>query len=251
MGDLFLSTGADRAADNERAMLEMTAYMAGRLGGLMSDVDPASEDVGLLSVIAANAVRRQTGLEEAALLAASVVIAGWETTAAAIGGFLFRLLTAREQGGDTLYRLLAAQPHRIPGAVEELLRTTPGTAFESAQPRRAAREVDLGGVRLRAGDLVIPAVDRANRDPDVFEDPEHIDFQRTPNHHLAFGGGPHVCLGAPLARLELTTALRELTRRFPDARLHHAPHDVVWNTATSIRHPVALWLDLAHQEPER
>ncbi|WP_338742898.1 cytochrome P450 [Actinomadura luteofluorescens] len=250
-GDMFLSTGADRASDNERAMLEMTAYMAGRLGGLMSDVDPASEDVGLLSVIAANAVRRQTGLEEAALLAASVVIAGWETTAAALAGFLFRLLTTRELGGDTLYRLLVAQPHRIPGAVEELLRTTPGTAFESAQPRRAVREVDLGGVRLRAGDLVIPAVDRANRDPDVFEEPEHIDFQRTTNHHLAFGGGPHVCLGAPLARLELTTALRELTHRFPDARLHHAPHDVVWNTATSIRHPVALWLDLAPWEPER
>ncbi|MEV0667330.1 cytochrome P450 [Actinomadura luteofluorescens] len=250
-GDMFLSTGPDRAAENERAMLEMSAYMAGRLGGLMADADPGSEDGGLLAVIAGNAVRRQTGLEETALLAASVVIAGWETTAAAIAGFLFRLLTTREHGGETLYRLLVAQPARIPGAVEELLRTTPGTAFESAQPRRVAREVDLGSVRLRAGDLVIPAIDRANRDPDVFEDPEHIDFQRAPNHHLAFGGGPHVCLGAPLARLELTTALRELTRRFPDARLHHAPHDVVWNTVTLIRHPVALWLDLAPPEPER
>ncbi|SNS56899.1 cytochrome P450 [Actinomadura mexicana] len=248
-GDMFLSTGADHAAENERAMLEMSAYMAGRLGGLMADAEPGPEEADLLAVIAGNAVRRQTGLEEAALLAASVVIAGWETTAAAIAGHLFRLLTTREDGGDTLYRLLAAHPHHIPRAVEELLRTTPGTVFESAQPRRAVREVELGGVRLREGDLVIPAIERANRDPDVFEDPEHIDFRRAQNSHLAFGSGPHVCLGAPLARLELAVVLRELTRRFPAARLHHAPHDVVWNTGTSIRHPAALCLDLA--APER
>ncbi|MEV4003314.1 cytochrome P450 [Actinomadura sp. NPDC049753] len=248
-GDMFLSTGDDRAAENERAVLEMSGYMAERLGGLMADAEPRSEEGGLLSVIAANAVRRRTALEEAALLAASVVIAGWETTAAAIAGFLFRLLTTREDGGETLYRLLAAHPDRISGAVEELLRTTPGTAFESAQPRRAVREVELGGVRLREGDLVIPAIDRANRDPGVFEGPDRIDLERARNPHLAFGAGPHVCLGAPLARLELTTVLRELTRRFPDARLHQAPHDVVWNTVTLIRHPAELWLDL--HPPER
>ncbi|WP_141576443.1 cytochrome P450 [Actinomadura sp. WMMA1423] len=242
-GDMFLSTGPDRAAENERAVLEMSGYMAERLGGLMADARPGSEEGGLLSAIAANAVRRRTGLEEAALLAASIVIAGWETTAAAIAGFLFRLLTTR-QDGETLYRLLAARPDRVPGAVEELLRTTPGTVFESAQPRRAVREVELGGVRLREGDLVIPAIDRANRDPGVFDGPGHLDLQRARNPHLAFGAGPHVCLGAPLARLELNIVLRELTRRFPDARLHHAPHDVVWNTVTLIRHPAALWLDL-------
>ncbi|WP_329091755.1 cytochrome P450 [Actinomadura citrea] len=250
-GDMFLSTGADRAAENERAMLEMSAYMAGRLGGLMVDAEPRPEEGGLLSVIAGNAVRRRTSLEETALLAASLVIAGWETTAAAIAGFLFRLLTTRKDGGETLYRLLVAHPHHIPRAVEELLRTTPGTAFESAQPRRAVRAVELGGVRLREGDLVIPAIDRANRDPDVFEEPEHVDFQRTRNSHLSFGSGPHACLGAPLARLELAVVLRELTRRFPDTRLHHAPHDVVWNTVTSIRHPAALWLDLASSERAR
>lgn len=58
-----------------------------------------------------------------------------------------------------------------------------------------------------------------------------------------------MCLGAPLARLELTTVLRELTRRFPDARLHHAPHDIAWKTVTLIRHPAELWLDL--ETPER
>lgn len=98
---------------------------------------------------------------------------------------------------------------------------------------------------------MIPAIDRANRDPDVFEEPEHVDFQRTRNSHLAFGSGPHACLGAPLARLELAVVLRELTRRFPDTRLHHAPHDVVWNTVTSIRRPAALWLDLASSERAR
>lgn len=187
---MFLSTGEDRAAENERAVLEMSGYMAEPLGGLMADAEPGSEEGGLLSVIAANTVRRRTSLEEAALLAASLVVAGWETTAAAIAGFLFRLLTTRQDGGETLYHLLAAHPDRIPGAVEELLRTTPGTTFKSAQPRRAVREVELGGVRLREGDLVIPATDRANRDPAVFEDPERIDLGRARNPHLAFGTGP-------------------------------------------------------------
>lgn len=104
----------------------------------MAEPDPGSGDGDLLNMIAANAVRRQVRLEDAAVLAASLVIAGWETTAAAISGFLFRLLSNTGDNGKTLYSLLSDHPDRIPGAVEELLRTTPGTVFDSAQPRLAA-----------------------------------------------------------------------------------------------------------------
>ncbi|NDU74705.1 cytochrome P450 [Actinomadura sp. DSM 109109] len=158
------------------------------------------------------------------------------------------MLTTRAGDGDTLYGTLVGRPQLIPGAVEELLRTTPGTAAESAQPRRTVREAELGGVRLRKGDLVIAALDRANRDPDVFEDPGRIDVRRTPNPHLTFGTGPHARMGAPLARLELAVVLEELTSRFPDARLHDAPHDVVWSS-TTVRRPAELWLDLAPAAP--
>ncbi|NDU74704.1 hypothetical protein GWI34_19035 [Actinomadura sp. DSM 109109] len=86
-GDMFLSTGPDRAAENERAMTEMVVYMAGHLGGLMAGEEPGSREGGLLAAIAGSA-GGDGGLEEAALLAASIVIAGWETTAAAMASFL-------------------------------------------------------------------------------------------------------------------------------------------------------------------
>ncbi|MFI0486989.1 cytochrome P450 [Actinomadura sp. 9N215] len=244
-GDLFLSTGPDRDADHERAVREMGAYMGTRLARLMADPNTDSADGNLLDVIAANAVRSQVGLEDTAVLAAGLVIAGWETTAAAISSFLFRLLTTTGKDGETLYTLLGRHPDSIPGAVEELLRTTPGTIFDSAQPRRAVSATDLGGVRVREGDLLIPAIDRANRDPGKFGAPDQLDFQRPRNAHLSFGTGPHVCLGAPLARLELCVVLEQLTRRIPEARLSHSRDEVVWNDITIIRRPAELWLDLA------
>ena len=85
--------------------------------------------------------------------------------------------------------------------------------------RRAAEDVELAGVRIPTGTLVVANTASANRDPDVYEDPERLDITRqSPAAILNFGGGVHYCLGAHLARLELTEALRVITRRLPNPR---------------------------------
>jgi cytochrome P450 PksS len=100
--------------------------------------------------------------------------------------------------------------------VEEVMR------YDSAVPflTRAAREdLTLGGRTIRQGDIVQLGLAAANRDPEVFADPDRLDFARRENRHLAFGVGPHVCVGAGLARRELEIGLATLLRRFPRLRL--------------------------------
>lgn len=111
-------------------------------------------------------------------------------------------------------RQLVAEPDRIPAAVEELLRwTTPVQVL----PRIAVQEVELGGLTLKVGDRVTLVLGAANCDSEVFA--EGWDLLRSPNRHLAFGAGNHLCLGAHLARLELRVALEEFHRRIPDYRI--------------------------------
>ncbi|GAA2581945.1 cytochrome P450 [Actinomadura fulvescens] len=251
-GDLFLSTGPDRDDDNSRAKQEMAAYMGQAIGQRMASLDSAPPDELMTSIaaraaahIADNPGQAEQTMTDTVIFAASLVIAGWETTAAAIASFLFRLLTHHGHDGTTLYRQLCTHPERIPTAVEELMRTIPNAAFESAQPRRAIVDTELAGVPIKAGDLVIAAIDRANRDPRTFNDPDQLDFTRAAaSQHLGFGGGPHICMGAPLARLELNVVLETLTQRAPNLRLHTPPQDVQWNTATTIRRPAELWIQL-------
>ncbi|EUA10085.1 cytochrome P450 family protein [Mycobacterium kansasii 732] len=108
---------------------------------------------------------------------------------------------------------LIGQPDILPHAVEELLRwetPVPGVA------RVAMQDVEVGGCPISKGERVSPLLGAANTDPAEFPDPDLVDFNRNPNRHRAFGGGPHRCLGSHLARMELRVALREFHRRIPD-----------------------------------
>ncbi|GAA2753149.1 hypothetical protein GCM10010440_72100 [Kitasatospora cinereorecta] len=106
--------------------------------------------------------------------------------------------------------------------------------------RIALADVEVGGVVIPAGDPVYVSYLTANRDPEVFADPEELDFDRTDNPHLAFGHGPHYCPGAALARMESEIILGSLWRRFPRLRLAVPEEELRWQRGALIRGPEAL-----------
>jgi cytochrome P450 len=137
--------------------------------------------------------------------------AGHETTTHLIGNGLLALL----RHPDQLARL-RGDPSLVPGAVEEFLRYDSPVQLTN---RQAREDLEIGGKRIRVGQMVHLVLGAANRDPAAFPDPDRLDVGRNPNKHVAFGFGHHFCLGAALARLEARIAFDTLLRRFPDLRL--------------------------------
>lgn len=140
-----------------------------------------------------------------------LLVAGNETTINLIGNGVLAMLRQRAAWDD-----LCAHPEIASTAVEELLRFDPPV---QSVPRRAREDVTIAGQAIRAGELLTLLIGSANRDPEVFADPDRLDLRRAPNPHLGFGIGHHFCLGAPLARLEARIAIAALMRRFPRLRL--------------------------------
>ncbi|CAN5470278.1 cytochrome P450 [soil metagenome] len=149
---------------------------------------------------------------EIAMLAMQLLFAGHETTVMQIWLDSILLLTNPDQ-----WRLLLAEPHLIPKAVEELIRT--GMPGGVGVPRYARDDIDVDGVTIKAGDLVLLDPGSANHDPAVFPDPNRLDVHRTGTSHVGFGYGLHYCVGAALARMELNTVFSQLIPRFPAMRL--------------------------------
>ena len=151
-------------------------------------------------------------LEGLAGLGAGLLFAGHETT---VGRIDVGTLLLLDRDGE--WAALAADPSRADSAVEEILRlAVPGNA--GGIPRYAHADITVGDVVIRTGDAVLLAPAAANRDPRTFADPERFDTGRTAGH-LAFGYGPYFCVGASLARVELTEVFRALPARFPTLRL--------------------------------
>ena len=153
---------------------------------------------------------------EIARLAMMLLFAGHETTMMQIWLDSVQLLTNRDQ-----WQLLRADPDLIPRAIEELLRA--GMPGGIGVPRYAREDIDVDGVTIRAGDLVLLDPGSANHDPAVFPDPYRIDVNRSCSSHVGFGYGLHYCVGAALARMELNTVFAQLIPRFPDMRLEVEP----------------------------
>jgi cytochrome P450 len=147
--------------------------------------------------------------------------AGFETTADTLSVMLLWLA----EHPDEMTRLVA-QPALIPTAVEEFLRYASSIQIFG---RNAAHDLDVHGRRIPAGDIVALAFGAANHDPSVFAEPGQCKIDRTPNKHLTFGAGVHICLGAPIARMELQVTLEAFVRRLPRLRLAEQgePH---WKT---------------------
>jgi cytochrome P450 family 142 subfamily A polypeptide 1 len=141
-----------------------------------------------------------------------VLVGGDETTRHVISGGLEALMRRRDQ-----WQALRADRSLLPGAVEEMLRWV--TPIQNMN-RTATRDAELNGQRIREGDRLLLLYPSGNRDERVFESPERFDVRRHPNEHMAFGGyGRHHCLGAQLARLELTVLFDELLERAPEIAL--------------------------------
>ena len=130
--------------------------------------------------------------------------------------------------------LLADLDGRLDTAREELLRWASPVIY---MRRTATKDASLGGKAIAAGDKVVMYFGAANRDPAKFEAPDVLDLSRTPNEHIAFGGGPHVCLGQHLARIEIDAVLREVLTRMRDIEIPAPPE---WLASTFISGPKSM-----------
>ncbi len=134
-------------------------------------------------------------------------------------------------------RALVENPELIPDAIEESLRfNTSAQRFR----RRIAKDTELHGKTMKAGDFVCLAYGSGNRDERQFENPDVYDISRKPRGHLGFGGGVHACLGTAIARLATKIIFEELLKRFPD--FHRAEEALNWMPSSTFRSPMKLEL---------
>jgi cytochrome P450 PksS len=157
-----------------------------------------------------------------------LLFAGHETTTHLISGSVYELLK-----DPHLRDWLEADWNRANLAVEEFLRFV--TPVQFTKPRFVRKDVELGGVRLKKGDRIMPMLAAANLDPQANPHPGKLDLERRPNRHVAFGTGIHFCLGHQLARIEGACALKALLRRWPKLALAVDDSEIRWRGRAGMR----------------
>jgi cytochrome P450 PksS len=165
----------------------------------------------LVSVLVAGHDEGRLSAAEVSAQCSLLFSAGHQTLISQLCNAVHAFLSHPEQ-----FRALHADPSQIGAAVEEALRYEPSVAFLH---KVAAADLEVGGRLIRPGESVLLGIAAANRDPEVFADPDRFDVGRAAKPHVAFATGAHACLGMGLARLELEVALGTLMRRFPRLRL--------------------------------
>jgi hypothetical protein len=213
---------------------EAATALAGYFREMLARRRAEPRDDLLSAMIAAEQDGRVLGEGDLLSLCTLLLAAGHETTTNLIGNAVIALLRFPEQA-----ERLRAEPALMPAAVEEFLRFDSPVQFTD---RVALEDVELAGRRVRRGRPIALLLAAANHDPAQFASPHRLDVGRADNRHLAFGAGPHFCLGAPLARLEAEIALGALLRRFP--KLAGDPSAVVYRRSVLLRGPVALPLSV-------
>ncbi|GIH04038.1 cytochrome P450 [Rhizocola hellebori] len=184
-------------------------------GKLIADKRATPADDLMTALIAARDEGDRLTEKELLNLCFGLLIAGHETTANQINMFLLTLMSFPEE-----YQRLAASPELVPQAVEELMRFVQlGDSSSNGLPRITTEAVELSGVTIPAGSVVLTSALAANRDESVFSDPDRLDLSREVAQHLSFGAGAHHCLGAQLARMELQEALSGLLRHLPGLQI--------------------------------
>ena len=223
---IISTSGGAEAAERAKQGLYgwITETVRARAGGEGGDV---------YSMLGAAVGRGEVGETEAVGLAGPLQIGG-EAVTHNVGQMLYLLLTRPE-----LMVRMRERPGARGTALDELLRwishrTSVGLA------RIALEDVEVHGTRIAAGEPVYVSYLAANRDPDVFPDPDRIDLDRDPNPHLAYGNGHHFCTGAVLARTQTELLVDTLLERLPGLRLAVPADQVAWRRKTMIRGPRTL-----------
>ncbi|MCM2430395.1 cytochrome P450 [Streptomyces sp. RKAG337] len=186
--------------------------LSGYLRELVGEKAVRPQDDLLSRLLADHTDHDELTMDDTVRMALLLLIAGHETTANMTALSVLDLLRHPRQ-----WELLCADPGRVPGAVEELLRHQ--TIVHTGLPRVALADTEIGDVTVRAGEGVLVSLAAANRDERAFPEPDRLDVERPGRRHLAFGFGVHQCLGQPLARLELQIALTGIVRRLPGLRI--------------------------------
>jgi cytochrome P450 len=203
-----------------------------RMHGYLSDLVAAKRtypaDDLLTDLVQASDEGERLDAQELLAMTFLLLIAGYVTTVSLVGNGTLALLRRPDQ-----LERLRADPSLVPQAVEELLRfdgpVNPGLT------RFALEDLEIGGVRIPRGDMVLLAIAAADRDPDRFPDPDRLDVGAADPGHLAFGHGIHYCLGAPLARLEGQVAFTALLARLPDLALDIPEDQLRWTGGGVLR----------------
>ncbi|GGX89003.1 cytochrome P450 [Streptomyces minutiscleroticus] len=222
--------GGGNAEERNRAARKVTRDRIVEL--LRRRRDEPRED--LSSVLAQAAATGEITDDEAVSLATAIYVSGGHAVRNNSGSMMYALLTHP----DHLDRL-RREPETLPRAVDELFRYVPHRNGVGI-PRIATEDVELDGHVIRAGDAVYNAYVAANRDPEVFPDPDALDFDRTGPGHLAFGYGPHHCMAALMARMEAEVMIGSVLERFPRIRLAVPADEVEFQRRGLLRGPRSL-----------
>lgn len=228
--DEVVRTLGDGTLDDRRrgwsAIRELASYLEDEVEGRRRE----PRDDLLSALVAAEESGDRLSTRELFGTTVLLLVAGNETTTKLLCNGLLALLRHPEQ-----LALLRAEPKRIPGAVEELLRYDSPVQLTS---RMVPEDRELRGHALRRGQQLLLLLGAGNRDPARYCDPEALDVLREDVRPLSFGFGAHVCLGAQLARLEAQVAFEALLARWPDLRLGDTP--IAWGENTVLRGPKVL-----------
>ena len=215
-----------KSAEQEKLALDGRRGILSHFKALMEARRVEPQDDLVSDLLAAQAAGAPIDDNEILFNLFALLVAGHLTTADLIGNGIYLLLTHHDAR-----QAILEDPKLINSAIEEILRYEPPISFSA---RFAKADGAAGGCPYHKGDALVVSLISANRDEDRIDDPHRFDITRRPNPHLSFGAGAHICVGAPLARIEGQTAILKLLQRFPNMRkADDSPPD--WRVVPGVR----------------